>query len=195
MLLSYTILHREPYVTMMPIRPVRLGANYRTPEIDTSEVMVDVQWHFLTDYQLHFPMDCHVPSGFVLDISDGLSVAFSNDISLLTVLMCNLCPGRLHRIICTYFFYHSGGSFIGFATLDFSPFQVFAFTNIARLCLFHVRISKGFLTNKAPTNICLYESYSRCSYLHPACCEDLQRILSRTLLRELSSWGCLGASC
>ena len=46
-----------------------LGAKYCTPEIDTSEIIVDFQWHFPMDLQWYFPKDCHLSAVF----SQGLS--------------------------------------------------------------------------------------------------------------------------
>ena len=60
-----------------------LGAKDCTPEINTSEIIVDFQWHVPMDCQRYVPKDCHFPSGFLLEMSYGLSVAFSNGISLL----------------------------------------------------------------------------------------------------------------
>ena len=36
---------------------LRIGAKDRTPEIDTSEIIVDLQWHVPMDVQWHFPTD------------------------------------------------------------------------------------------------------------------------------------------
>ena len=47
----------------------RLGEKDCTPEINTSEIIVDFQWHFPMDCQWHFPTDVH------------LSVVCSNGIS------------------------------------------------------------------------------------------------------------------
>ena len=41
----------------------REGAKYRTSEINTSETIVDFQWHFPMDFRWHVPTDFHVPSG------------------------------------------------------------------------------------------------------------------------------------
>ena len=59
----------------------RLGATYLTPEIDTSEIIVDVQRHVPMSVQWHFqeiftcqryvPKDCHFPSGVLLDMFNG----------------------------------------------------------------------------------------------------------------------------
>ena len=77
------------------MRPVfsRLGAKDCTPEIDTSEIIVDVQWHCPMDCQWNFPTefhksvpfpkDSHLSSGFLLELSNGCSAVFSNGISLL----------------------------------------------------------------------------------------------------------------
>ena len=51
---------------MSPVAPLHetpssslLGAKYSTPEINTSEIIVDCQWHFPMDVQWHFPMESH----------------------------------------------------------------------------------------------------------------------------------------
>ena len=49
---------------------LRLGAKDCTPEIDTSEIIGDFQWHL--------PMDCNLSSGLFLELSNGFSAAFSN---------------------------------------------------------------------------------------------------------------------
>ena len=36
-----------------------LGAKDCTPEISTSEIIVDLKWHFPMDVQWHFPTNCH----------------------------------------------------------------------------------------------------------------------------------------
>ena len=60
-----------------------LGANYCTPEINISEIIVDFPWHF--------SKDCHLSSGLLLEcLSDGFSKAFSNVFSSLIFLACNL---------------------------------------------------------------------------------------------------------
>ena len=51
-------------------RSAKLGAKDCTPEIDTSEIIVDFQWHFPMDCQWHFPPEFH------------LSVVLSNGLSL-----------------------------------------------------------------------------------------------------------------
>ena len=53
----------------------------RTPEIDTSEIIVDVQWHVPMDssgmfkrnvtFQQYAQKDCHLSSGFLLELSNG----------------------------------------------------------------------------------------------------------------------------
>ena len=46
-----------------------LGAKDCTPEIDTSEIIVDFQWHFPMDFEWHFQTEFHIPVVF----SKGLS--------------------------------------------------------------------------------------------------------------------------
>ena len=46
-----------------------LGAKDCTPEVDTSEVIADFQWHLPMDFQWHLPTDC--PLSAV--VSKGLS--------------------------------------------------------------------------------------------------------------------------
>ena len=58
----------------------RFRAKYYTPEINTSEIIVDFQWHFPMDCQWHFPTsfhvsvvfskDCHLSSGCLLVVSN-----------------------------------------------------------------------------------------------------------------------------
>ena len=71
----------------------RVGA---TPEINTSETIVDFQWHFPMTVHLSVvfspPMDCHFPSGCLLELPNGLSVAFPNGFSLSRFLVCNVLP-------------------------------------------------------------------------------------------------------
>ena len=43
----------------------------------------------------HVPKECHLPSGSLLELSNGLSMAASNGISLLWFLVCNILPWRL----------------------------------------------------------------------------------------------------
>ena len=72
-----------------------------TPSINTSETIVDFQWHFPVEFQWHFPTNCHLS----VACSKGLSlpqciftgiiqwiVAFSNGILLLWFLVCNILP-------------------------------------------------------------------------------------------------------
>ena len=49
---------------------ITVGAKYSTPEINTSEIIMDVQLHFPMDFQWHFPTESH------------LSVALSKGLSL-----------------------------------------------------------------------------------------------------------------
>ena len=46
-----------------------VGANYYTPEINTSEIMVDFQWHFPMDFQWHFPTKFHLSVVFPKGLS------------------------------------------------------------------------------------------------------------------------------
>ena len=82
-----------------PLKPGSvLGAKYCTPEIDTSEIIVDFQCHFPMDFQWHFPTTCHLsvlfPKGLSLVqwICTGnvqwIPVTFSN--GFLLDLVCNL---------------------------------------------------------------------------------------------------------
>ena len=48
-----------------------VGTKYCTPETDTSEIIVDVQWHFPMDAQLYFPTTYHTSVVF----SKGLSLS------------------------------------------------------------------------------------------------------------------------
>ena len=43
-----------------PERKPQIGANYCTPEINTSEIIVDFQWHFPMDVQRCFPVEFHM---------------------------------------------------------------------------------------------------------------------------------------
>ena len=51
-------------------KPRKPGAKDRTPEINTSEIIVDCQWYFPTDCQLHFPIEFHL--SLVSGISQGI---------------------------------------------------------------------------------------------------------------------------
>ena len=59
------------------LRP--LGAKKCTPEINTSEIIMDCQWHFPMDIQRHFPTCCHC------------SVVFPKGLSLCD-FWCNILP-------------------------------------------------------------------------------------------------------
>ena len=48
------------YIYIYVSCPHFLGAKYCTPEINTPETIVDVQWHFPMDVQWHFPTNCHI---------------------------------------------------------------------------------------------------------------------------------------
>ena len=39
---------------------IYIWATYHTPEINTSEIIADFQWHFPMHVQLHFQRDMHV---------------------------------------------------------------------------------------------------------------------------------------
>ena len=79
-----------------------LRTKYCTPEINTSEIIVDssgiVQWMFggifqrNFTFQLYFPTACHLSSGFSLELSHGFSMACSNGSSFLWFLVCNRLP-------------------------------------------------------------------------------------------------------
>ena len=85
-------------------------ANYCTPEINNSEIIVDVQWHFPINCQRCFPMDFH----FSVVCSKGLSLpqwmftgivqwVFSGTFqwkSLLRSLVCNIPPRLAWCIRC-----------------------------------------------------------------------------------------------
>ena len=51
-----------------------LGAKYCTPEINTSEIIVDFEWHFPMNFQWHFPKDCHFPNGCSVVCSNGFQL-------------------------------------------------------------------------------------------------------------------------
>ena len=53
-----------------PSQPPSLGAKDCTQEIDTSEIIVTIQWHFPMDFRWHFPTEFHIPVVF----SKGLSL-------------------------------------------------------------------------------------------------------------------------
>ena len=69
------------------------GANYRAPGIDTSESIVDFRWHVPMDVQWVLSdgvlllsgifKRTVLSSGFILKLSNGYSVAFSNGLSCL----------------------------------------------------------------------------------------------------------------
>ena len=88
----YIYIHTHTYVHRRP----KLGAKYCTPEIVTSEIIVDFRWHVPMDVfsgifqrhltcQWYFAKDCHFSSGLVLQLSNGISVVFSNGIYLSVV--------------------------------------------------------------------------------------------------------------
>ena len=75
----YTILYKDPqrecdFAWCLPMLDSRnsfasmrgdvlvslLGATDCTPEIDTSEIMLDFQWHFPMDFEWQFPTNCHI---------------------------------------------------------------------------------------------------------------------------------------
>ena len=49
----------------------RAGAKSSTPEIDISEIIVDVQWHVAMNFQWHVPKDLHCSTVY----SKGLSLS------------------------------------------------------------------------------------------------------------------------
>ena len=55
----------------IPVKRVTLGAKDCTPEIDTSEIIVDFQWHFPMICQWHFPTEFRCSVVF----SKGLSLS------------------------------------------------------------------------------------------------------------------------
>ena len=75
-----TLRSPRPKVTSVLTRhsSITLGAKYCTPEINTSEVFVDFSGIFQRNVtcQWYFPKDCHLPSGFLLEFANGLSMAF-----------------------------------------------------------------------------------------------------------------------
>ena len=79
-----------------------LGAKDCTPEIDTSESIVDFRCRFPMDFQWHVPTEFHssvvfskglsFSSGFPLELFNGFLAAFSNGVSRLWFLVCNTLP-------------------------------------------------------------------------------------------------------
>ena len=65
----------------------RLGTDYCTPDIDTSEIIVDCQWHFPMDYQRCFPTDLNLS----VVCSKGLSLSrwISAGNRLYTIYLCD----------------------------------------------------------------------------------------------------------
>ena len=57
------------------------------------------QCRFPFTFQRYSPKDCHLSSGFLLESSNGLSVAFSNGFSCLRFLACNMLPWSCNNII------------------------------------------------------------------------------------------------
>ena len=91
------------------------GATYCTPEIDTSEIIVDFSgisyWTFrdillrnLTS-KSHFPKGYRFPGGFPLETSNGFSEIISNGVSLLCDFWCVIfCPNSLKWPIHIYIY-------------------------------------------------------------------------------------------
>ena len=65
------------------------GAKDCRPEIDTSEIIADFQWHF--------PVDCHLFSGFLPNKNNGCSATIYNACSFLRHLVCKLLPRQAAR--------------------------------------------------------------------------------------------------
>ena len=55
----YVCIHIYIYICIYIYIYIIVGAKYCTPEINTSEIIVDFQWHFTIHFQWHFPMDFH----------------------------------------------------------------------------------------------------------------------------------------
>ena len=97
----------EPVDELADAHPSVLGTKDCTPEIDTSEVIVDVQYcptdvsGILTD--LHLSVVCSkglsLPQRILLEMFNGHSLKLSNGISLLRVLACNI---RIYIYIYIY---------------------------------------------------------------------------------------------
>ena len=82
-----------------------LGTTYCTPEIDTSEIVVDVQRQFPMDSHWHFPTAFNSSVVFsngislsqwiLLEMPNGLSVASSNGLFHCCDFRCvRVCPDR-----------------------------------------------------------------------------------------------------
>ena len=80
-----------------------VGAKDRTPEIDTSEIIVDVQWHVPMDFsdicqryvscQLHVAKDCHCSSGLKqtnTNINTTNNNNNNNDISIIIIVIVTI---------------------------------------------------------------------------------------------------------
>ena len=66
-------------------RAAHLGANYCTTGINTSEIIVDLQWHFPIDVQWSLPTEFDLP------------VVFSKEL-----LVCNILPRHIYIYIYIY---------------------------------------------------------------------------------------------
>ena len=77
------ILRVKGVLGMIPL-VLRIGANYSTPEIDTSESIVDLQWHFPMNVQwdiptyVRFSVACSKGLSLLLEVSDGHPLELSN---------------------------------------------------------------------------------------------------------------------
>ena len=76
-----------------------LGTKYCTLEIDTSEIIVDFQWHLPTDF--HFSVEISLSQWiFTRNLQWTFTGTFQfNGISLLRALACNLLPRAPHGVL------------------------------------------------------------------------------------------------
>ena len=71
---------------------------YRLNYIKTNILLNVMGWgrgvlfHRIFSFQQDVPKDCHLSSGCLLEVSNGLSVAFSYGNSLLWFMVCNILP-------------------------------------------------------------------------------------------------------
>ena len=89
------------YVKPMNSSP-HLGAKDCSTGINTSEIVVDFQWHAPMDvsgifqrnftFQWHAPKDCHFPSGFPLELSNGFQWHFPMDFHFCDLWCVTFCP-------------------------------------------------------------------------------------------------------
>ena len=70
------VLHEPPAADASVLQ----GQRNCTPEIDTSEIIKDFEWHFPVDFQWHVPMELH------------LSVVFSEGLSLVQWIVTGIVP-------------------------------------------------------------------------------------------------------